>query len=220
MKWNRWEKIYRLIESDFHFPREREYQARDYLSQLIGNDFVREEEIRKLVGDEVYVVGYSPELERELELIPEDATVLAADDAASILHEVGIEPRIVLTDLDGDISSLLEIKYAVFGIHAHGDNIHLLEHALFFHKKFGTTQVEPLWNIYNFGGFTDGDRCVFLAAHFNATIHLVGFNFSKVRPKPGKDSEKKRKKLLWARYLIDEVRRRGAHIIWENLNGG
>lgn len=219
MRWKEWEKIYRMIESYFNFPREKEYRARDYLSRLIGDNFVRESELKNLIGDEVYVVGFSPNLEKEIELIPEDATVLAADDAAVILHQLGIEPRLVLTDLDGDISSLLNIKNAVFGIHAHGDNIHLLHNVNLFQRRFGTTQVEPVWNVYNFGGFTDGDRCVFLAAHFNAHIHIVGFDFKKVRVKEGKDVERKRKKLLWAKYLIDEVRRRGADIIWENLNG-
>ncbi len=219
MKWEKWKKLYRLIEDDFKFPREREYEARDKLSQILGNNFVEEKEIKELVGEEVYVVGFSPSLEKEISLIPEDVTLIAADDAAPLLNEYGISPAIVLTDLDGDLSSLLKLKDAVFGIHAHGDNIERLENARYFTKRFGTTQVEPVWNVYNFGGFTDGDRGVFLAAHFGAKIHLVGFDFENPRIKPGKDLERKRKKLLWARYLIDELRRRGATIIWENLNG-
>ena len=42
----------------------------------------------------------------------------------------------------------------------------------------GTTQIEPISDVYNFGGFTDGDRAVFLAEHFGAKeIELVGFDF-------------------------------------------
>jgi uncharacterized Rossmann fold enzyme len=42
----------------------------------------------------------------------------------------------------------------------------------------GTTQVKPLQNVYNFGGFTDGDRAVFLANEFGAiNIVLVGMDF-------------------------------------------
>ena len=36
----------------------------------------------------------------------------------------------------------------------------------------------PLKHVYNFGGFTDGDRCVFLAEEFGAKdIVLVGMSF-------------------------------------------
>jgi hypothetical protein len=57
--------------------------------------------------------------------------------------------------------------------------------------------------LVNFGGFTDGDRAVFLADHFKAkNIYLVGFDFE------GKDSAFKKldkvklKKLDWAHVLI------------------
>ena len=44
-----------------------------------------------------------------------------------------------------------------------------------------TTQSAPFGEVHNFGGFTDGDRCVFLADHFAATrIILCGFNFTEV----------------------------------------
>ena len=42
----------------------------------------------------------------------------------------------------------------------------------------GTTQTKPIGKIHNFGGFTDGDRCVFLANHFKAKkIILLGMDF-------------------------------------------
>jgi len=215
--WREWRKIYSLIERDFGFSREREIEARDKLSGILKDNFVSEEEISALVGKEVYVVGFSPTLEKDVELIPGNAKIIAADDAASVLYDIGIKPTIVMTDLDGDVGALLEIKDAVFGIHAHGDNISLLDQVKLFPKKFGTTQIEPLWNVYNFGGFTDGDRGVFLAIHFGAIVHLISFDFENPRIKGNKDLERKKKKLLWAKYLLDELHRRGAKIIWENL---
>ncbi|MCD6276590.1 MAG: DUF115 domain-containing protein [Thermoplasmata archaeon] len=217
MMWREWRKIYSLIERDFGFSREREIEARDKLSGILKDNFVSEEEISALVGKEVYVVGFSPTLEKDVELIPGNAKIIAADDAASVLYDIGIKPTIVMTDLDGDVGALLEIKDAVFGIHAHGDNISLLDQVKLFPKKFGTTQIEPLWNVYNFGGFTDGDRGVFLAIHFGAIVHLISFDFENPRIKGNKDLERKKKKLLWAKYLLDELHRRGAKIIWENL---
>ena len=217
MMWREWRKIYSLIERDFGFSREREIEARDKLSRILKDNFVSEEEISALVGKEVYVVGFSPMLEKDVELIPGNAKIIAADDAAPVLYDIGIKPTIVMTDLDGDVEALLEIKDAVFGIHAHGDNISLLDQAKLFPKKFGTTQIEPLWNVYNFGGFTDGDRGAFLATHFGAIVHLISFDFENPRIKGNKDLERKKKKLLWAKYLLDELHRRGAKIIWENL---
>ena len=44
----------------------------------------------------------------------------------------------------------------------------------------GTTQTTPFNKIQNFGGFTDGDRGVFLANHFEAKkIILFGMDFGK-----------------------------------------
>ena len=218
MLWRTWRKLYQEIEKDFNFPYEREIKSRDYLSRLLGYRYLRLEEIAKYIGNEVYVVGFSPTLEKELELIPKGARIIAADDATIVLYENDIEPDIILTDLDGEIDSLIKIKGAIFGVHAHGDNIELLPYVDFFKKRFGTTQIEPVWNVYNFGGFTDGDRCVFLAHHFGARIHLIGFNFQEPRVKIGKDIEIKRKKLKWANFLISYLQKHGADIIWENLN--
>ncbi len=218
MLWKNWMKLYEDIERDFGFSREREYIARNSLSSIIGDRVLSKNALRDLIGREVYVVGFSPSLEKEIEMIPSYVTIIAADDAAVLLNDAGLEPTIVMTDLDGDINSLLNIKNAVFGIHAHGDNISLLPYAEFFYKRFGTTQVEPLANVYNFGGFTDGDRGVFLAAHFNARIHMVGFDFEHPRIKEGKNMKVKKRKLKWAKFLIRYLEQQGAHIIWENLN--
>ena len=214
MKWKRWSLLYSEIERDFGFPREREYKARNILSQIIGKNFVQVDELRELMNSRVYVVGNSPGLERELNRIPENARIIAADNAAVVLYRHGLTPTIVLTDLDGEIDELLRIP-SVFGIHAHGDNMDKLYYAEMFPRRFGTTQIEPLWNVYNFGGFTDGDRCVFLAAHFGAEIHLVGFDFENPTPKTGKSMELKRKKLKWAKKLIKILEKEGAKIVWE-----
>jgi len=218
MLWKKWKKLYQEIEKDFGFSYEREIRARDYLSKLLGDRFIRENEIKKFIGNEVYIIGFSPTLEKEIELIPKNARIIAADDAAVVLHQNDIEPDIILTDLDGELDSLIKIRNAIFGIHAHGDNIDLLPYVDFFNKRFGTTQIEPIWNVYDFGGFTDGDRGVFLAHHFGAKIHIIGFDFNTPRVKENKDAEIKRKKLRWASFLISYLQKEGANIVWENLN--
>lgn len=85
-------------------------------------------------------------------------------------------------------------------VHAHGDNMDALSEEVPRLKRIiGTTQSKPLDNVYNFGGFTDGDRCVFLAQEFGArSITLIGFDFKDTNVTP-----LKKKKLAWAEKLIN-----------------
>jgi len=61
-----------------------------------------------------------------------------------------------------------------------------------------TTQARPFDNVYNFGGFSDGDRCFFVVRKFGAKqIRLAGFDFE--------DSDvdlTKKNKLKWAKKLM------------------
>jgi uncharacterized Rossmann fold enzyme len=63
-------------------------------------------------------------------------------------------------------------------VHAHGDNSEKIHFVKNFKNCIGTTQTKPVGRVHNFGGFTDGDRCVFLANHFKAKkIILLGMDF-------------------------------------------
>lgn len=75
----------------------------------------------------------------------------------------------------------------------------------------GTTQTKPLTHVFNFSGFTDGDRAIFLADAMGAhTILLAGFDFGEYIGKYSKPNYKtdvsvtptKRKKLEYAKSLI------------------
>jgi len=98
---------------------------------------------------------------------------------------------------------------AIMVIHAHGDNIESLEQNVpKFRKIIGTTQVMPTENVYNFGGFTDGDRSVFLAEEMRAkSITLIGMDFNSIPRKFSNDHdidfELKQKKLKTAKRLLE-----------------
>ena len=63
----------------------------------------------KVVGHRAVVCGNAPSLDRELEGLQErDAVFIAADGATAILLGRGIVPDIVVTDLDGPFSAILE----------------------------------------------------------------------------------------------------------------
>ncbi len=68
----------------------------------------------------------------------------------------------------------------------------------------------PADNVYNFGGFTDGDRSVFLAEEMKAkSITLVGMDFDNLPRKfssdkdSGIDTDLKRRKLKFAKRLLE-----------------
>lgn len=128
------------------------------------------------------------------------------------MSPVGIIPDFVVTDLDGDIDSLLSANK--FGsrllIHAHGNNIDkILKYVPKFKNFFGTTQAFPLQNVYNFGGFTDGDRCVFIADEFRSSeIWLVGMDFTSSigyfsKKRMVSNLKLKKKKLSIGKHLIE-----------------
>jgi uncharacterized Rossmann fold enzyme len=62
----------------------------------------------------------------------------------------------------------------------------------------GTTQSRPFGGIHNFGGFSDGDRAVFLAEALGASeVVIAGFFLDDPNVDPVK-----RGKLLFARELL------------------
>ena len=116
---------------------------------------------------------------------------IVADGAVRALLEKNIKPDILVTDLDGDMESIKKIGKTKIPIivHAHGDNSNKLEIVKEFSNVSGTTQTRKFGKLENFGGFTDGDRCVFLAEYFNASkIVLIGMDFGQ---KIGKYSKRK-----------------------------
>jgi len=93
----------------------------------------------------------------------------------------------------------LQNRGCILVLHAHGDNIERIKSVIPKLRRFvGTTQSVPFDRIYNFGGFTDGDRAALLAKKFGAEkIGLYGFNFESA------ESETKLKKLKWARRILE-----------------
>ena len=113
-----------------------------------------------------------------------DYVLVAADGATTAMIEERLVPDIIATDLDGKLDDILlaNIRGANIVIHAHGDNIDkIADYTSFFNNVLGTTQAQPIGNIYNFGGFTDGDRALFLAVALGAEeIILAGMDFGEI----------------------------------------
>ncbi|MDF0592322.1 DUF115 domain-containing protein [Methanotrichaceae archaeon M04Ac] len=217
MRFEEWDPIYREILEEFGFSRDEDEAAALLLKGLLsgrGGDLSLEDLDSMIRGRRVLVCGNGPGLALELGAILEEGpmarpgasrdeglVVIAADGATTPLLAAGVVPDVIVTDLDGllpDIVAASERGSAVV-VHAHGDNVAaLLEYVPRLRKVLATTQAAPLEGVYNFGGFTDGDRAVFLARHFGAEeIRLIGFDYDDPAVTP-----KKKKKLAWARRLV------------------
>ncbi len=205
MKLHEWWPLYSGITQDFSFDPGRDYLSSLVLSSILGKD-ADPTFLGKLRGRKVTVVGNAPELPNIVESLP-DAVTVVADSALGTYSDARGCPDFVVTDLDGPLEALWKcMPESSAIIHAHGDNIPEVRNLRLNHgwKVMGTTQNIPLWNIFNCGGFTDGDRAAFIADEAGASgITLAGFDFARPNPVKGGDLEAKGKKLQWAKKLLE-----------------
>jgi uncharacterized Rossmann fold enzyme len=182
MTLNGWHKKYQEILNEFEYDRAKEIRSAIILNSILKTHFKINRLERKIRNKTVFVIGAGPSLISSLPHIKKfkNFTKIVADGATQALIENDIIPDIVVTDLDGNMEFLRkasELK-SIMIVHAHGDNAKKLPYAILFKYCIGTTEDRPFRKIRNFGGFTDGDRCVFLANHFGASkIILIGMDF-------------------------------------------
>jgi len=119
----------------------------------------------------VCLAGGAESLESSVDKLHGCSLVVAADGASCLLEEYGVEPRVVVTDLDGPLSCLLRASRggAVMVVHCHGDNTDAVRvFSRLMDARVYTVQA-PAGYAVNVGGFTDGDRAAALALY----CHLV-----------------------------------------------
>ena len=177
-----WDKKYRKILEKFEYSRQQDEASALQLGLALKNNNLKPDHLKPLIAKKpVFVIGASPSLTKSLPILKKHKkiTKIVADSAIKFLLENNVHPDIVVTDLDGDEESLLAAaQKSIMIVHAHGDNIEKIHRVKNYPKCMGTTQSKPVGKIQNFGGFTDGDRAVFLAEHFGAKkIILLGMDF-------------------------------------------
>ncbi len=198
-----WEPIYQEILKHFGFDRSKDERSAKILAKLLNDRSLSTQRLRKLLHQKsIIVCGNALSLRSELESIDiSGKIVIAANGATSTLLNHAILPDIVVTDLDGNMDDIISADRlgSIIVVHAHGDNVPAIKRYVpLLNHVIGSTQSTPLKNVHNFGGFTDGDRCVFMAHHFGAkSVTLLGFDFEDAGVNPTK-----KKKLQWAKRLI------------------
>ena len=222
-----WWKIYREIASALDIEFKQDYTATNIASYLISNIDPPLNDLSNIIFNrDVVVFGAGPSLVKHIDMIRRYIelnrfVIVAANGATKALVENGFIPHIIVSDLDGDLDAILFAisKGSYIAIHVHGDNIEIfidfIQRILRFSRRFVvTTQIEAIYPVFNFGGFTDGDRAVILALSFYPkTMVLAGMDFGDVvgkysKPWMDKDSiavPKKRIKLDFGRRIISEA---------------
>ncbi|WP_296878492.1 6-hydroxymethylpterin diphosphokinase MptE-like protein [uncultured Methanobrevibacter sp.] len=226
MEFGLWERYYKEILDDFGFSRSDDENSAKVLDEILSEEgCLTLDDLAQIVGfsDKYIVFGAGPSLKEHIIQLKEnydlkDYVLISADGATTALIEERLSPDIVATDLDGNLDDILlaNIRGANIVVHAHGDNLdQVVKFTPFFNNVLGTTQAQPVGNVYNFGGFTDGDRAIFLAVALGASeITLAGMDFGDVvtkysRPNLPTDladaDDFKRKKLMYAERLTDWI---------------
>ena len=206
-----WGERYLSILKELNYSEKKDKESAIILDSILKKtDTI--EKVREIIqGKTVFVIGSGPSLSIAIPKLKKlkKSIKIAADSSLKPLIDNGIIPDIIVTDLDGNEDTIKKISKtkSIFVIHAHGDNIEKLEMAKKIKNCIGTTQTNPFNKIKNFGGFTDGDRGVFLASHFNAKkIILFGMDFGnqigKFSNTKKSDREIKLKKLEIGRDLL------------------
>lgn len=175
--------MYAGIVKEFGYDRSRDEESATVLETIIEESDAEARISDMIRGKTVFVAGSGPSLSSAIKHIKrykERAVVVAADSSAGLLVRNKIMPDVIVTDLDGDLGLFDKMAdtQAIFVVHAHGDNLDRLHVAGRFRNCIGTAQSGQSGRIRNFGGFTDGDRAVFLASHYQADrIILFGMDF-------------------------------------------
>ena len=207
-----WKTKFSEIRKEFGYLEKQDQFSARKLNSLLKRKNSKKEFQNMIRGKPVFIIGAGPSLSKSLKYIKKskNVTKIVADGAVRALLEKNIMPDILVTDLDGDLKSIKKIGKTKIPIivHAHGDNYDRLEIVKELSNVTGTTQASKFGKLENFGGFTDGDRCVFLAEYFNANkIVLIGMDFGRKIGKYSKhrviNRKTKLKKLKSGKIIIE-----------------
>jgi 2-amino-4-hydroxy-6-hydroxymethyldihydropteridine diphosphokinase len=168
--------------------------AEDRKATMVLDRMVKPSDLKQLEdlfrGRIAIVFGCGPSLENDINKVYEaglhtKCVLVAADGAAKALLAYNVVPNVNVTDLDGDIPAIIRANYygCITMVHAHSGNVKAILGVLPQLRGIvlGTTHSEPTEKVRNFGGFTDGDRAVHIAAYFKPDlIVLAGMDFGRV----------------------------------------
>lgn len=197
MIWSDWKNSYDKIVEELELNAEADEKTSVLLDDFFCSISTKKkntihQKLSHIFQHPVIIAGAGPSLKQDLTAILESKNIhnlplISVNGATTLFKQKKIVPLVVVSDLDGD---LIAIKWAIEKgaltlLHGHGDNGTIIFNFLEQHHDilsnydvWGTTQCKPKHSLFNFGGFTDGDRAIFIAFHFQSPlIGLIGFDF-------------------------------------------
>lgn len=230
---NEWISVYEEIAKLLSISKESDLEATYLLANMLKNmDLEKIHAIVKnrFTNKNILLFAAGPTLTIYAEKIlkyfinsvsRDSIALVAVDGVAKYFRELDVVPDAIVTDLDGDVNSILYYgeKYnTIVFVHAHGDNMDKLKKVVPKLLKtrayiVGTTQVKPVEPLMNYTGFTDGDRALSTVLYYNPKrVIMVGMDFGYKIGKYSKplnrgqviDLEKKIIKLQIAYKLVNE----------------
>lgn len=184
-----WSHKYLEIVRELDLDPTGDRESTQYLDRLLGHESLSD--LEHLVnGRPVMVYGCGPSLETDIQKIL-DAGIekkfisASVDGSVNILLKNNIVPHINVSDLDGDLDSIVTAnKHGTMTVlHAHAGNAKQIHAAMprLTGRVFGITRSKPTEKVHSFGGFTDGDMTVALVDHFRPKyIVLAGMDYGRV----------------------------------------
>ena len=195
--------FYPKILSDFGFSREDDERAAKLMHELGWEKLLDSSILFERIKDKDVIVIGGAVNESDIKMLKGSSCVkITAGKSILKIREIilNFTPDLHVTDMEEPDELLIELERqgCILVLHAHGDNIDRIRSVV---PKLGrflaTTQSQPFNRIYNFGGFTDGDRAAIIAKTFGAkSIRLVGFDFDRAEGI-------KLKKLRWAKKILE-----------------
>lgn len=187
-----WLKTYSLIRLFMGYSYYLDLEAAKIIEEILAEkawkgELVTLDDLCSMIdGRNICIIGGGESAEFQI-AAKECDSFIAADGAATLILKHSLQrPVVVVGDLDGSWHGYLWAQKSLGGkakfvIHAHGDNIGALKTLVRrLRGVAGTVQVRPLGD-YSLilGGFTDGDRCLFLALHCKpAELAFTGMDFA------------------------------------------
>ena len=193
-------EFYPKILKDFGFRAEDDESSAKLMHDLGRGKLLDSSVLKNVIERKDIVIIGGAVSEKDLPHIGDRVKITAGKAILRISELIpDFVPDVHVTDMEepDDILIELERRGCVLVLHAHGDNVHRIRSVVPKLRSFiATTQSKPFDRIYNFTGFTDGDRAVIIAKEFGARkIELLGFDFRKAEGI-------KLKKLMWAERIL------------------
>jgi len=232
MNWKDWQPYYQEVMTLLGLDIQTDLDSASRYLELVKQARPRgyENSLLRITNqkiERIWVFGAGPSLPTDFRIFDlnynkDRDLIIAADGATTFLLQKKVLPAVVFSDYDGDLKALHHSCHegSLLVLHAHGDNFNIVQEQFYLFEKesqgflLPTIQTEPIFSyLFNFGGFTDGDRCIAASLDWfpKTKIGLIGFTFGSVQGRFSKPyltrdipaSSFKFKKLQFAKYFIE-----------------